>query len=147
MKLHYKGKFDGNADSIPCGEHKPGAVKFREPEDAAALSKVANGIGLALMAFTLGLLFGRGGLDAFSSIGALGAILMSFPHEFLHAIGFREDVYLYTNWRNGILFVVGPEDMSKTRFVVMSLLPNVVFGLIPLVAFLINPELHALGTM
>lgn len=30
MKLIYKGKFDGNPDSIPHGEHQPGAVKFKE---------------------------------------------------------------------------------------------------------------------
>ena len=53
------------------------------------------------------------------------------PHELLHAACFRKDVYLYTNLRQGMLFVVGPEDMSKARFLLMSLLPNIVFGLIP----------------
>lgn len=32
MKLHYKGKYDGKEESLPHGEHRPGAVQFREPE-------------------------------------------------------------------------------------------------------------------
>ena len=54
---------------------------------------------------------------------------------------------MYTNLKQGMMFVVGPEDMSKTRFVLMSLCPNIVFGLIPFVLFLINPQWRVLGTM
>ena len=45
------------------------------------------------------------------------------------------------------MFVVGPEDMSKVRFIFMSLLPNLVFGLIPYVIFLAFPEQRFLGTL
>ena len=30
MKLHYMGKFNGDAETLPRGEHKPNAVKFKE---------------------------------------------------------------------------------------------------------------------
>ena len=63
----------------------------------------------------------------------------------MHAICFKEDVYLYTNLKQGQLFVVGPEDMSKAGFIFMSLLPNIVFGIVPYVAFLLKPELMILG--
>ena len=46
-----------------------------------------------------------------------------------------------------MLFVVGTEDMTRNRFVFMSLLPNVVFGLVPYVIFLIWPQLDFLGTL
>ena len=58
-------------------------------------------------------------------------MLTLFPHELLHAICFREDAYIYTNIKEGMLFVVGPEDMSRSRYVFLSLLPNLVFGLLP----------------
>ena len=48
--------------------------------------------------------------------------------------------------KQGMLFVIGPEDMSKGRFIFMSLLPNIVFGFIPFALFLICPELRLLGT-
>ena len=74
-------------------------------------------------------------------------MLSLFPHEFLHAICFKEEVYLYTLLKKGILFVVGNEDMSKTRFIIMSLLPNVVFGIGPYIIGLIikNNVLTTLG--
>lgn len=58
--------------------------------------------------------------------GCILPMLTLFPHELLHAVCFKEDVYLYTNWKQGMLFVVGPESMSKSRFIFMSLLPNIV---------------------
>ena len=44
-----------------------------------------------------------------------------------------------------MLFVVGPEDMSKARFIFMSLLPNIIFGLIPYIIYFFNPDLLWLG--
>ena len=37
MKITWKGKFDGNEDSLPHGEHKPNAVKFKEIDDIKKL--------------------------------------------------------------------------------------------------------------
>ena len=62
---------------------------------------------------------------------ARNKLLTMLPHEVLHAACFVEDVYLYTNLKQGMLFVTGPEDMSRGRFVGMSLLPNLVFGIVP----------------
>ena len=59
--------------------------------------------------------------------GCLAALLALFPHELLHAVCFKQDVYLYTNWKQGLLFVVGPEPMSKRRFILMCLLPGFLF--------------------
>lgn len=147
MKLIYKGKFDGNPDSIPHGEHKPGAVKFKEPEDSKKLGLIANGIACVVAAIAvLGVIL-RGGFENFSVWGVFLSYITLFPHEILHAICFKNEVYLYTDLKNGILFVTGPEDMSKARFVFMSLLPNIVFGFVPYILFMINPQLKLLGTM
>jgi len=147
MKLHYKAKFDGNVDSIPHGEHKEGAVKFKEPEDPKKLGLIANGIAIGLYFVTVPILFLRGGADAFNFWGYVIALLMAFPHEILHGICFKGDVYLYTNYKNGMLFVTGPEDMSKGRFIFMSMLPNLAFGFIPLLIFCINSEWGLLGSI
>ncbi|XCP84433.1 metalloprotease family protein [Roseburia hominis] len=147
MKLVYKGKFNGDPEALPHGEHKPGAVKFKECENAKTLAMLANGIAVVIIILLFIVLFLRAGLRAFSLWGCLAAYVALFPHEFLHAICFKEEVYLYTYWSQGILFVVGPEDMSKGRFVFMSLLPNLVFGAIPFVIFLAFPQYTFLGTL
>ena len=37
MRIIWKGKFDGNEESLPHGEHKPNAVKFQEIDDIKKL--------------------------------------------------------------------------------------------------------------
>ena len=147
MKLHYMKKFNGDIDSLPTGEHRPQAVKFKEPEDMKKLGLLANGIALVMYFMTIPLLYIQGGLEAFNLFGCIAPFLTLFPHEILHGICFKEDVYLYTNLKDGMLFVIGPEDMSKARFIFMSLFPNVVFGFLPFVLFLHNPSWGFWGTM
>ena len=53
---------------------------------------------------------------------------------------------LYYNPTRLLLFVHGTESMSKARFIFLSLLPNVIFGFIPFVIFMINPVFIWLGT-
>lgn len=155
MKLHYMGKYDLDPDSLPRGEHQPGAVPFKEVKDTKQMSLLANGLSLVLMVL-LGigaavrcrpwLLDNRWQLP----LGCVASLLALFPHELLHAVCFKEDAYLYTNWAQGLLFVVGPETMSKGRFIFMSLLPNLVFGLVPYVVGMIWPRLTfclAMGTL
>lgn len=146
MKLIYKGKFNGNPDSLPHGKHKEGAVKFKEIDDPKKLGLIMNVLSIFLLIFLEGLCAIRSGI-VFNVFGALLALLSMFPHEFLHAICFKKEVYLYTNWKQGMLFVIGCEDMSKTRFIFLSLLPNFVFGIIPLCIYFINPQYSILGTL
>lgn len=142
MKLHYRGKYNLDPETLPTCKHQPNAVKFKEVDSTKELAVIANGIGIALMILLAipvylkykGLLF-----DYFDEImvGAMLPLLTMFPHELLHALCFKEDVYLYTNFKQGLLFVVGCETMSKQRFIFMSLLPNIVFGFIPyMISFL-----------
>lgn len=152
MKLHYMGKYSGNENDIPHGEHRPGAVMFREPDmkKLAILMNIAAFIIAAILLVIVGAVSIKadtGGLnDSWSlCIGALLTVFAFFPHEIIHALCFKGDVYLYTNLKQGMLFVAGPEDMTKTRFVMMSLAPNIVFGFIPFILFLIFPKAIILG--
>lgn len=154
MKLHYEKQFNGDVSTLPQREHAPGAVKFREPDDPARMAWIANGGALVLMVLTFAGLVLRlihtPRSDPFDFmtpfvIGALLFLVTMFPHELLHASCFRGDVYLYTFLKKGLLFVVGPEDMSRGRFVFMSLLPNLVFGFLPYLLFMIHPAWTVLG--
>lgn len=146
MKLHYKGKYDLDPNSLPRREHIPGAVKFKEAEDSKKMAQIANILSLCIMlllaipAVIRCYPFFHGQWFTLY-LGFICSLLTLFPHELLHAVCFREDVYLYTNWKQGMLFVVGPETMSKSRFIFMSLLPNIVFGFVPYIIGLIFPHL------
>lgn len=145
MKLIYRGKFNGDPESLPHGEHRPGAVRFREAENPEELIRTLSVTGIVLPVGLLLLYFLRFGGFRFSLAGIALAFLTLLPHEFLHAVCFRNEVYLYTNLKQGMLFVTGPENMSRARFVFMSLLPNVVFGAIPYAMAMVRPELAWAG--
>ncbi len=145
MKLTYKKKFDGDPNSLPHGEHKPNAVKFKEFDDPKKLAIFANGLSIVIMIVFAIPVFLRWGFFESTIIGAVLPVLTLFPHEILHGICFKDEVYLYTNWAQGMLFVVGPEEMSRKRFIFMSLLPNIVFGLIPYLLSFLTIKLAFLG--
>ena len=147
MKLIFKGSFDGNESSLPVKEHEKGAVKFKEFDSMKKLAVFANILALVISIICFAVLIIRGSIFALNFFGCIAAMVTLFPHELLHAVCFRETVYMYTNLKQGMMFVTGLENMSKARFVFMSLLPNLVFGFIPFVIFLIFPSMTFLGTL
>lgn len=140
MKLIYKGKFNGDENSLPGAEHPAGAVQFREFDSMKTMALFANVLALVLIVLMMAILFLRGGAECCSFVGMILAMLSCYPHEILHGVCFKETAYIYTNLKQGMLFVVGPEHMTKGRFVFMSLLPNLVFGFISFVLVLIHPQ-------
>ena len=93
MKLHYKGAYDLNPDSLPHGAHKPNAKRFKEAETTKQLSIIAN-TGCILLIVMLAIpawIRCRAYLDFWQPmIGCLVSQLLLFPHELLHAICFKE---------------------------------------------------------
>lgn len=151
MKLIYKGKYQSEAD-LPVRIHPAGYVPFREESDMKKLARKLNRISIPLFVLTFGGFFLRslpylGGHTLAVNLGMACALLMMFPHELLHAICFRGEVELWTNLKMGMLFVVGTEDMTKARFVFLSLLPNLVFGWLPFLLFLLQPHWLFMGAM
>jgi hypothetical protein len=150
MKIRYMGKFSGDPASLPNRPHRPGAIKFREFDDMKKFAVRMNLAAIVIMAALAVLVFLRVGAERLLSppgffLACLLPLAVMFPHELLHAICFREDVYIYTNFSQGMLFVMGPEDFGRGRFVFMSLLPNLIFGLVPYAAGLIFPAAGWLG--
>ena len=151
MKLIYKGKYLEESQ-LPVREHPAGSVPFREPSDMKKLALVATllALGFTALGFLPWFLRARHAYADFGAfmkegylpffLGILVSLVLCVPHELLHAVCFRDTVELYTNLRKGMLFVVGTEDMSRGRFVFMSLLPNLLFGAVPLALAVIFPK-------
>ena len=145
MRLHYKGKYSGNPDELPYLEHEPGAVQFREAKDAKQMGKITTTLSISLLLPAIILCWIRAG-DVFFGYGIILLYLLTIiPHELLHAMCFQGDVYLYHDFAQGLMFVVGTEDMSKRHFIFMCLCPNIVLGMIPYLTFLLFPHLVGLG--
>ncbi len=145
-KFHFAGRYNDDPESLITHPHEPGYVPFREAQDMNKLALVMNLVAILVAVVTLGIYFLRG-RQPMHIVGMILSVVTLVPHEFLHAICFKEDVYMYENLRKGMLFVVGPGTFTKGEFVFMSLLPNLVFGFIPFLIFLIDPSHVILGTL
>ena len=149
MKLVMGGRYKGDPSALPARQVE-GAVKFKEIDDMKKLAEFANGLALGILSLCLlaaaaRLFFRPGGFSAVKLMplgwGLIASNITIIFHELLHRLCFRGEVFLYSNLKQGIMFVTGTEDMSKARFVFMSLLPNIVFGLIPFLIFMVQPQL------
>lgn len=154
MRLHNAGKYSGDENSLPQREHPEGYVPFKEAEDMKQFSRQMAIISIIAVIIMLVIFYIRlliymrhtGFINLnFALPGLVIYLVTLIPHEVLHAIWFKEDVYYYHNLKQGMLFVVGTEDMSKWKFVLMSMCPNILFGFIPFILYLIWPNLTVLG--
>lgn len=147
MRLIFKGKYNGDEETIPHNEHMPDAHKFDEISDVKKFGSIMNMLALCSTVLLFIIFAAISGIKNFTLNGAILAILSLFPHELLHACCFKKEVYFYSSLKNGMLFVTGPETMSKKRFILMCALPNIIFGFAPFIAYLINNDLTLIGSM
>lgn len=146
MKLHFMGRYSGNEDNLPTREHVEGAVQFKEPE-MKKFHIIINILAIIIFFILVYVMNIRAGDDIFNPLGILLSFLCTIPHEFLHAIFFKNDVYMYSNLHHGTLFVIGTESMGKIRYIIMCLFPNMILGWLPFISFLFCPSLSVLGTL
>ncbi len=155
MKLIYKGKYEGEVAGFPSNDkYMKKATQYKEVESVDELSKVmavpSTILQLGLMVIVFVLVWDKladnylmMGISFF--VSCVLSFILLIPHEFLHGICYKNTVYLYQNLKQLMLFVVGEDHKSKAGFIFMCLLPNIVFGFIPFILFLINPEWYFLG--
>lgn len=148
MKLVWKGIYK-NQGQLPVGKLPAHAVKFKEPESMVKLNIVS-----AVFVIPVILIIGLAGLfktfiigsvpeiTIFNLWGVLLALLMVIPHEFLHAVVFPRGSEVELWFMPGFVgaFIVSTAPISKARFIFLSLLPNIVFGFIPLLIWTFLPQ-------
>ena len=153
MKLIYKGRYNGEIEEFESSKNIVNAIKYKEADTVEEMAKIitlpANIIQLVLLLIVF-LIVGFDNFDNTLSLLILSffvSLLTMIPHELLHGICYKNKVYLYTNFKQLMLFVVGEDHMSKWKFIFMCMLPNIVFGFIPFIIFLINTKLVFLGML
>lgn len=147
MKIRYKGSFNGKVQMLPQPQPVEGAARIAEPGKPRDLVRRANFGAAITFAVLLVLVILRGGLGALHVGGVIVAALVILPRELLRALCYREECWFYMNFQESMPFVTGAEHQSRLRFLAATLLPDVIFGLIPLVIFFIWPNLSFLGTL
>ena len=88
-----------------------GAVMFKEP-DAKKFAIIANVISILLLIVLMILTFFYARRQ-YNTWGPAVALLLSVPHEFLHAIWMKGEVFMYTDLKKMMLFVTNTENLTK----------------------------------
>lgn len=145
MTLKFKG-FIKNYNNLEKIELPQNAVKFKEPKNTVELNLFAAiwCIPLLLIIIAIKVIKNKIWGQTFSCsicnlYGALISLLFLIPHEFLHAICFpkKAQVNLYfTIWG---AFVMSSYPITKIRFIMLSLLPNIILGIVPLIVWIFIP--------
>lgn len=149
MKLVYRGNYKGE-EQLPKGDLPENAVPFVEPETPAKLNLTASLFAIpalllcGVLTLCSVLIYGRFRFSMnhiWCPIGAFASLLTVLPHELLHGVCFGRNarVELYVSLKNLMAFVVSTEPVSKRRFIGLSLLPNLVFGWLPMLVWAFCP--------
>ncbi|MDE5583613.1 MAG: DUF3267 domain-containing protein [Ruminococcus sp.] len=143
MKIVFKGQYNGDPESLPAEKIEENSYKITEVKDT--MSKLSI---ISVVLFFVLLLFFRLRAGDFNvdNRGIIVWLLTILPHEFLHALAFKETVYLYYQMPFGV-FVYCQEKIAKPKFIFMCLLPNIIFGFIPFIIFIFFPNQNLLGTL
>ena len=140
------GRFNGDPASLPSREHEEGYVQFKEPGQKTRMIIMNVLAFLIATPLILWVLYSSPIMSRpVAFITFLALIVSIIPHEILHGMCFKGDAYMYTYLRKGACFVTGPELFSKSRFVFISMLPNIILGLIPFIMWMIFPNLTFIG--
>lgn len=148
MKLIFKGAYNGKEESLPHGELYPGSILLDdEADNSARILNILNVLGLVIDGIFFIFFSMIAGISNFDFNALIIGFLTLVPHELFHAVCFKNEVYMYYWLEKFCMFVIGLEPMSKSRFIFMSLLPNIVFGFLPFILFLLKHDLTLLGSL
>lgn len=155
MRLKFKGFFNGDFSQMPYRE-EPNSVQLKETlsnrnPKIVTLFKVLFVLVIILFYYFVRIKGNyRNGVLEVNLFDYLPTIVVCclplivilislFLHELLHAVCFKKDVELYIDKKKGNAFVFGSELMSRNRFILCALLPNIILGFIPLLIGFIMP--------
>lgn len=143
----FKGKLKSE-DELDKGVLPLNAVPFREPKDMKTLNLACSifilpGLVLIAVAVILRTVLLGHNQFFFNLWGALLSLLTVFPHELLHGIAFPQNatVEVWYSLKSAMALCFSTYPVSKVRFIFLSLLPNLVFGVLPLVLWVALPSI------
>jgi len=146
MTLKFKG-FIKDYNTLAKSALPQNAVRFKEPNNAVTLNLVASlwcvPLFIIILIFwsTKDAIWDMDFLDTFFNLyGVLVSLLFIVPHELLHAVCFPKNAKVDLYFTNFGAFVISSYPIKKIRFIMLSLLPSVILGIIPLIIWALIPN-------
>lgn len=144
LNIHIKGKFEDESQLIQGKKLPENAVQFQEGETIHSAFQLGFALILPIMLpmilFSImrcskidkKLVFDSSFAIAVIVIFILGRIL-TYLHEFIHAIFYPEEAEktIWKDKKHGAYFIYCDVAVTKIRFVILSIAPSIVLGIIP----------------
>ncbi len=154
MKLSWEGVLEDFSD-LETANLPEDAVKFNEPNTFKEYMRLTEKFAILiiiifiLICFLIIFIKKQAGLilnfPNINEVISLRVVLLVFlsiiPHELLHAICFPKDAEVQI-WRipKQAMFVYSTYPISKRRFIIIVLLPCIIFAFIPFIFWVFMPE-------
>jgi len=143
MKIKWIGKYNGS--NLPASNLTTGAKPLPPVTGKSALVIIPVLLVVFLFVYLKSILDARVLFSRVNLAIGFGIGLLLFPvHELLHAICFtaESEVVMYYTMQGLGTSCTTP--LKRNRFILVSLLPSIVLGIIPLALFLVIPSSYVL---
>lgn len=142
--IKFKGKIE-SFDELERKELPENAVMYKEPKDTKGLMLHGTIVSIPIIVISSIVIFSRFDELIDMPVGyfifaMVFSTLLLYVHEYIHALAAPKDIekQVWTNWKQGILFMYFMEPVAKLRFIWLSIAPNLILGIIPLALYAFN---------
>ena len=134
MKIKWIGKYDGN--NLPTVDVGTGAKELPEVTSKSAIILIPIVLLFACCVYIKKIYLGGVAFSRVDWMIGLVIALLFFPvHELIHAVSFpagSEVIMFYTTQGLGTTCT---SPMTRNRFIVVNMLPSLILGIVPLIAY------------
>ena len=139
MKIKWIGKYDGN--NLPTVDVGAGAKELPEVTSKSAIILIPIVLLFVCCVYIKKTYLGGVAFSRVDWMIGLVIALLFFPvHELIHAVSFpagSEVIMFYTTQGLGTTCT---SLMTRNRFIVVNMLPSLILGIVPLIAYMIVPS-------
>ena len=145
MKIKWIGKYNGN--NLPTVDVGTGAKELPEVTSKSAIILIPIFLLFACCVYIKKTYLGGVAFSRVDWMIGLVIALLFFPvHELIHAVSFpagSEVIMFYTTQGLGTTCT---SPMTRNRFIVVNILPSLILGVVPLIAYMIVPRTYAFAS-
>ena len=145
MKIKWIGKYDGK--NLPTVDVEVGAKELSEVTSKSAIMLIPIVLLFACCVYIKKTYLGGVAFSRVDWMIGLVIALLFFPvHELIHAVSFpagSEVIMFYTTQGLGTTCT---SLMTRNRFIVVNMLPSLILGVVPLIAYMIVPRTYAFAS-
>jgi len=140
FNIKFKGKYT-NENQLTKAQLPSKAIMFKEPNNITGVFLLGGLISLPMIVITFIGLIGKINLTVeLIGVSSVISMILVYLHEFIHALSFPKNMKkeIWTKFDELALFVYCNEAVSKTRFIWVSIAPNLILGFIPFILFIMG---------